>query len=89
VTAIAKPASPLGLQPSGVRRAKALSCQIRQGKLNVYACPDDRKVYLSREEVEVYLLTPRALTDDDDEGQMCSIRCTSRIMSAEARWCDA
>jgi excisionase family DNA binding protein len=42
--------------------------QIRQGKLKGYTFPGDRKIYLSREEVEAYLLTPRALTDDDDEG---------------------
>ena len=38
--------------------------QIREGKLTGYTFPGDRKVYLSRKELDDYLKTPRPITHD-------------------------
>jgi len=37
--------------------------QLREGKLKGYNFPGDRKVYLSRKELDDYLKTPRLITD--------------------------
>lgn len=40
--------------------------QVREGKLNGYTFPGDRKTYLLREELDKYLNTPRPVKDDDE-----------------------
>jgi len=39
--------------------------QIREGKLTGYNFPGDRRVYLSREQLDQYLKTARPITDDE------------------------
>jgi hypothetical protein len=39
--------------------------QIREKKLVGYQFPGDRRMYLSRQELDEYLTTPRATTSDD------------------------
>lgn len=40
--------------------------QIREGALTGYNFPGDRRVYLSRSEVEKYLKTPRPIRDSEE-----------------------
>jgi excisionase family DNA binding protein len=39
--------------------------QIREGKLTGYNFPGDRRVYLSREQLDQYLKTARPITGDE------------------------